>query len=326
MSEPILRLKNLTKTFILGKNKAARKTLKALQKLQKQYENYASAEDKEKRAAVWKRLVKAQQLFSEENFGESYHTCTGKRLKLSRRDRGFVVHALSGIDLAIRSGELVAIMGPSGSGKSTLLNMLGLLDQPTAGQIFINGNNITAIKPRELPEIRSRQLGFVFQSFNLITTLTALENVMLPLRYASIDRKTRKEMARHALEQVGLGNRLHHKPNELSGGQQQRVAIARSIVARPAVVLGDELTGELDSKITEDVMNLITELNNEGQTFIIVTHNQEVAYRCKRIIRMRDGKIERDEQVTTQPIDNRPTTKNKAASNRHNPVLSPSKG
>ena len=172
--------------------------------------------------------------------------------------------------------------------------MLGLLDEPTAGQISINNRNVTTIKHRELPDIRSQELGFVFQSFNLITTLTALENVMLPLRYSGVNLKTRKTMAKKALEQVGLGNRIDHTPNELSGGQQQRVAIARSIVNSPSIVFGDELTGDLDSKMTIEIMNLILKLNKSGQTFIIVTHNPEVAKRCKRIIYMKDGKIEKE--------------------------------
>ncbi len=216
----------------------------------------------------------------------------GKR----RRDhgRGFEVHALNDIDLVIKPGELVAVMGPSGSGKSTLLNMLGLLDSPTGGHILIEGRDVTSIRRHELPGIRSRKLGFVFQSFNLVTTLTALENVMLPLRYAGVDRTTRRKMALKALEQVGLGDRIHHIPSELSGGQQQRVAIARSIVNHPAVIFGDELTGELDSKMTEDIMKLIKRLNTKGQTFVIVTHNPEVASQCNRVLYMRDGRIEKD--------------------------------
>ena len=210
------------------------------------------------------------------------------------KDRGAVVHALRGVDLEIKQGELVAIMGPSGSGKSTLLNMLGLLDQPTAGQIFINAKNVASIKKRDLPDIRSNQLGFVFQSFNLVPTLTALENVMLPLKYAGIHLRKRRAMAKQALEQVGLGDRLHHNPGELSGGQQQRVAIARSVVNSPAIIFGDELTGELDSQMTADVMKLVVKLNRGGQTFVIVTHNPEVAKVCRRIIYMRDGKIEKE--------------------------------
>lgn len=239
-------------------------------------------------------LDKAQQLFVNEQYEESYRVVTGKRLKKRPRDRGTVVHALNGVDLEIKAGELVAIMGPSGSGKSTLLNMLGLLDQPTAGQIYLKGKNVASIKSRNLPDIRSKELGFVFQSFNLVPTLTALENVMLPLRYAGINLRRRKEIAKKALERVGLGDRLNHSPNELSGGQQQRVAIARSVVNNPSIVFGDELTGELDSKMTAEVMRLVKKLNETGQTFIIVTHNPEVAKVCKRIIYMKDGKIHQE--------------------------------
>lgn len=294
MADTILQLKSLTKTFILGNRKNAKKAQKALQKLQSDYEADSAKNDKTKTKTEEDKLKKAQQLFADEQFEESYKMVTGKHLRARPRDRGVVVHALNGVDLEIKNGDMVAVMGPSGSGKSTLLNMLGLLDDPTAGQIFIKNRNITAIKRRELPNIRSRELGFVFQSFNLITTLTALENVMLPLRYAGISIRERKRMAKQALEQVGLGNRFNHTPNELSGGQQQRVAIARSIVNNPSIVFGDELTGELDSKMTKEIMDLITKLNRVGQTFVIVTHNPEVAKRCKRIIYMKDGHIEKE--------------------------------
>jgi len=294
MAETILQLNNLSKTFILGNRKNARKAQKAIQRLEKKYEADSLKADNDKVKTEEQLLRKAQQLFSEEAFEDSFQAVTGKTLKKRPKDRGVVVHALNGIDLTINKGDMVAIMGPSGSGKSTLLNMLGLLDQPTAGQIFVNGQNVTAIKRRELPEIRSKELGFVFQSFNLVTTLTALENVMLPLRYAGIGMGRRKQMAKEALEQVGLGNRLHHTPNELSGGQQQRVAIARSIVNSPSIVFGDELTGELDTKMTKEVMELITKLNKSGQTFVIVTHNPEVAKYCHRVLKMRDGKIEKE--------------------------------
>jgi putative ABC transport system ATP-binding protein len=294
MATSILKLNNLTKTFILGNKKNAKKAQKALQKLQNEYEKDSGRQDKSKASSEEKMLRKAQELFASEKFEESYESVTGKKLKARPRDRGVVVHALNGVNLEINKGDLVAVVGPSGSGKSTLLNMLGLLDDPTAGQIFIGGRNITAIKHRELPVIRSHELGFVFQSFNLVTTLTALENVMLPLRYAGISLKTRKTMAKKALAQVGLSDRINHTPNELSGGQQQRVAIARSIVNNPSIVFGDELTGELDSKMTTEIMNLISSLNKKGQTFVIVTHNPEVAKRCKRVIYMKDGKIEKE--------------------------------
>jgi putative ABC transport system ATP-binding protein len=294
MADSILKLHNLTKTYIIGDRKNALKAQKAIQKLHKKFERDCEKDDMSCAKDDEQLLKKAQQLFAEEQYEESYRLLTGKHLKKRSRDRGTVVHALNGVDIEIKQGELVAIMGPSGSGKSTLLNMLGLLDEPTAGQIRIKGRNITAIKAKELPEIRSRELGFVFQSFNLITSLTALENVMIPLKYAGIGLGKRKQMAKEALERVGLGDRLNHNPNELSGGQQQRVAIARSIVNNPAIIFGDELTGELDSKMTAEVMSLIKELNERGQTFIIVTHNPEVAKKCKRIIYMRDGKIEKE--------------------------------
>jgi putative ABC transport system ATP-binding protein len=294
MADTILKLSNLSKTFMLGNKKNAQKAQKELQKLQERYERGSSNKDKSKIKKEEQKLKLAQGLFVDERYEDSYHLITGKLLKPRPRDRGVVVHALKGINLEIKKGELVAIMGPSGSGKSTLLNMLGLLDDPTAGQIFIKNQNITAIKHRELPNIRSRELGFVFQSFNLITTLTAQENVMLPLRYAGVKLRERKVMAKQALEQVGLGDRINHTPNELSGGQQQRVAIARSIVNNPSIVFGDELTGELDSSMTGEIMNLIIKLNRSGQTFVIVTHNPDVARRCKRIIYMKDGKIEKE--------------------------------
>jgi len=293
MAETILKLINLNKTFILGNHKNAKKAQKAIQRLQKKYEAASEKNDKGRIQVEEELLNKAQEHFEKEEFEQSYAVITGKFLK-KKRGRGVVVHALNGVSLSIEQGDLVAIMGPSGSGKSTLLNMLGLLDEPTTGQIFIKGKNITAIKRRELPNIRSRELGFVFQSFNLVPTLTALENVMLPLRYAGVNLARRKQMAKEALVQVGLGNRIHHKPNELSGGQQQRVAIARSIVNHPSIIFADELTGELDSKMTIEIMNLVIKLNKAGQTFIIVTHNPEVAKRTKRILFMKDGKIERE--------------------------------
>ena len=294
MATEVLKLRNLTKTYIIGNRKNAQKAQKAILKYHKKYENDCEKAQTEIIKEDEKILKEAQGLFAQEKYEESYKLITGKHLKKRPKDRGDVVHALTTIDLNIDKGELVAIMGPSGSGKSTLLNMLGLLDQPTAGQIFIQGQKVTAIKKRQLPTIRSKDLGFVFQSFNLVASLTALENVMLPLKYAGIKPKRRKKMAKEALEQVGLGDRLNHNPNELSGGQQQRVAIARSIVNKPAIIFGDELTGELDSKMTFEVMKLIKDLNNKGQTFIIVTHNPEVAKMCKRVIYMKDGQIEKE--------------------------------
>ena len=294
MTQSILRLQRVSKVFIAGRSKRARRALEAQQELQEEHEKALRKEDQARADRLHETLERAQRLFAADEFDKSYVVCTGKWPHQIRNDRGTVTHALKGVDLTIAAGELVAIMGPSGSGKSTLLNMLGLLDEPTVGQIFIRGKNVTAIPRRELPEIRARELGFVFQAFNLIATLTALENVMLPLRYSGISRKDRRDMARRALEDVGLGGRLGHTPNELSGGQQQRVAIARSIVNHPSVILGDELTGELDSKATAAVMDLVGRLNSAGQTFVLVTHNPDVARRCKRVLIMHDGKIERD--------------------------------
>ncbi|MDD3480874.1 MAG: ABC transporter ATP-binding protein [Patescibacteria group bacterium] len=217
---------------------------------------------------------------------------TGKNLKKNLKDKGVVVHALNGVDLEIKKGEMIAIMGPSGSGKSTLLNALGLIDDVSSGKVYIDGILASKLKAGKLPEIRAKKLGFVFQSYNLIPTLSALENVMLALRYSGAGRGERRKKAEEALKLVGLGDRMKHTPNELSGGQRQRVAIARSLVNEPAVIFGDELTGELDTKTSTEIMNLLIALNKKkGQTFIIVTHNPEVAKMCQRTIRMRDGKI-----------------------------------
>lgn len=294
METSILALQNLNKTFVLGRSKNARKALKALQKLEVHYETAARHGDKDLSLKLNARLRKAQQAFNDEQYDASYHVATNKHLK-HRKDKGLVVHALRHINLTIAPGELVAVVGPSGSGKSTLLNMLGLLDDPTSGHVRLRDKDLATVKRSTIPGIRSHDLGFVFQAFNLVTTLTALENVMLPLKYGNVPRNKRRQMATEALFKVGLGKRLHHTPNELSGGQQQRVAIARAIVNHPAVIFGDELTGELDSGMTTEIMDLISKLNAAGQTFVIVTHNPEVAARCKRTIYMRDGRIERDE-------------------------------
>lgn len=203
--------------------------------------------------------------------------------------------ALDKVSLSIQEGEFTSIMGPSGSGKSTLMNILGLLDRFDSGRYLLNGTDVSSISDTERAHIRNKEIGFVFQSFNLMARMNVLENVMLPLVYARVPRKERKERAIEALEKVGLGNRLDHLTNEISGGQKQRVAIARSIVNRPSVLMADEPTGNLDSKTTEDIMNIFQDLNDEGTTIVMVTHEREMAEYTKRIIHFRDGQLQNDE-------------------------------
>jgi putative ABC transport system ATP-binding protein len=204
------------------------------------------------------------------------------------------VHALRGVDLQIAAGELVAITGASGSGKSTALNVLGTLDRPSAGRYLLDGEPIEARSDTELARIRNRKLGFVFQSFHLLARDTALQNVELPLIYAGLRPRERRARATQALERVGLGDRMHHRPNQLSGGQQQRVAIARAIVNEPIVLLADEPTGALDSVSTQSVLGLLTELNRQGMTIVVVTHDQAVAAQAARQVDFSDGRIVRD--------------------------------
>jgi putative ABC transport system ATP-binding protein len=210
-----------------------------------------------------------------------------------------VVRALDGLDIAIERGEFMAIMGRSGSGKSTLLNMLGCLDRPTSGQVIIDGIDVGKAPKSQLPKIRREKIGFVFQHFNLLPTMTALENVMLPLKYAGINGSARKARAKEALEQVGMGHRANHRPAELSGGEQQRASVARAIVTKPAIVLGDELTGELDSKTSRTVIELLRQFNRDTkQTFVLVTHDPAVAEQTDRVVHLLDGKVEFEEKHT----------------------------
>ncbi len=203
------------------------------------------------------------------------------------------VHALRGLTTQILPGEVVSIMGPSGSGKSTLMNMLGCLDRPTSGDYFLDGENVAGMTDDQLADIRNRKVGFVFQGFNLLPRSTALANVELPLRYGNSNGTNRRQAAKEALEAVGLGDRIHHRPNELSGGQQQRVAIARALVNKPAIVMADEPTGNLDTKSGDEIMKLLLNLNKErGTTLIIVTHDPEVAELTERVITIRDGVVE----------------------------------
>ncbi len=204
------------------------------------------------------------------------------------------VRALDHVDLNIEKGEFVAIIGHSGSGKSTLMNMLGCLDVPTSGSYYLNGRDVSAMKDNQLSEIRNQQIGFIFQGFNLIANLTALENVELPLIYRGIGRSQRHKLAKEALIRVGLEKRMEHKPSEMSGGQQQRVAIARAIAAEPPVILADEPTGNLDSASTREIMDILKSLHEAGRSVILITHDNEIAEQAKRVVRILDGKIVED--------------------------------
>ena len=220
-------------------------------------------------------------------------------IKITNIKRDFVlgneiVYVLKGIDLEINKGEYLALMGPSGSGKSTLMNLLGCLDTPTSGNYILNGKDVSQMSDNELAEIRNKEIGFVFQTFNLLPRTTALDNVALPMIYAGYSKSERRARATKVLKEVNLGDRMSFQPNQLSGGQRQRVAIARALVNKPSIILADEPTGNLDSKTSEEIMKLLKEIHDKGNTIIVVTHEEEIAAHANRIIRLRDGIIESD--------------------------------
>ena len=217
-----------------------------------------------------------------------------KAIKRDFRLGSAVLHVLKGINLTIEKGEYVALMGPSGSGKSTLMNILGCLDTPTSGEYILNGKDVSKMSDAELADIRNKEIGFVFQTFNLMPRTTALDNVALPMVYAGVNREKRHERAKEVLKMVGLEDRMLHKPNELSGGQRQRVAVARALVNHPSIILADEPTGNLDSKTSYEIMNLFDEIYQKGNTVILVTHEEDIAQYAHRIIRLKDGLIETD--------------------------------
>jgi putative ABC transport system ATP-binding protein len=234
--------------------------------------------------------------------GEADHTAENSVIFMEQVQKIYkmgeeYIYALRGLTVGVKKNEYVAIMGPSGSGKSTLMNLIGCLDSPTTGNYFFNGTNVAGLDDDDLAEIRNREIGFVFQTFNLLPRSDSLHNVELPLIYAGVGKEERRQRAFEALEQVGLSDRAGHKPNELSGGQRQRVAVARALVTRPSIILADEPTGNLDSKTGEDIMRLFRELRDQGNTLIVVTHEEDIARHAERIVRIKDGLVEHDNFV-----------------------------
>lgn len=219
-----------------------------------------------------------------------------KALQKVYRVGGEEIYALRHIDLNVLRNDYLALMGPSGSGKSTLMNIIGCLDTPTAGTYILNGSDVSQLEDDELAAIRNREIGFVFQTFNLLPRYSALDNVALPLIYSGVSKSERQERAREVLDQVNLGNRIHHKPNELSGGQRQRVAVARALVNRPSIILADEPTGNLDSRTSEEIMELFSEIHRLGNTIIVVTHEEDIAACAHRVVRLKDGTVASDVQ------------------------------
>lgn len=236
------------------------------------------------------------------NFGSMEELISIRNLKKTYKIGDEIIEALKDVSLSISKNEYVALMGPSGSGKSTLMNMLGCLDSPTSGEYILNNLSVAKMSDNQLAEVRNKEIGFVFQTFNLLPRATTLDNVALPLVYAGLAKEQREKKAKEVLESVGLGNRMNHKPNELSGGQRQRVAIARALVNNPAIILADEPTGNLDSKTSVEIMGLFEEIHRKGNTIILVTHEEDIALHAHRIVRLKDGLVESDKpnpKITT---------------------------